>query len=170
MDVAERPPEDLAGLVAGIDRTEHIVVVYEVVDGELREFEGPFADAPPWSDAKKEEHVALCGPVLARGGVLLTADAGAGVAVVEPAFEAGLAWLTFFHVSNPHRRRGVATALWREAAAHARAAGSTRMYVSATPTGSAVGFYVSRGCTIASPPQAELFALEPEDVHLVCEL
>jgi len=44
------------------------------------------------------------------------------------------------------------------------------MYVSATPTGSAVGFYLSRGCELADPPHAELFALEPEDIHLVCEL
>ena len=170
MDVVERSPEDLATLIDGIDRTERIDVVYEVVDGALRELEGPFEDAPPWSDAKKQAQTALCAPVLARGGVLLSADAGAGVAVVEPAFEPGLAWLTFFHVSSAHRRRGVGSALWLAAAARARAAGSTLMYVSATPTGSAVGFYLSRGCTLAAPPHAEMFALEPEDIHLTCEL
>ena len=170
MDVVERPPEDLAALIGGIDRSEHIDVVYEVVDGELRQLEGPFDDAPPWSDAKKQEQVALCAPVLARGGVLLTVDDGAGIAVVEPVFEPGLAWLTLLHVSDPHRRRGVATALWRTAAERARAAGSTRMYVSATPTGSAVGFYTQQGCVLADPPHAELFDHEPEDIHLVCPL
>ena len=151
-------------------------VVYAVVDGVLREREGPVdpEHVPPWTAEGDEHsvasHVASCAPVLARGGVLLAADDGAGVAVVEPAFEPGLAWLAWFHVSNPHRRRGVATALWQAAAARARAAGSTRMYVSATPTGSAVGFYLRQGCTLASPPHAELFAHEPEDIHLVCEL
>ena len=170
MDIAERPPEDLAALIAGVDRSERIDVVYEVVDGELRERQGPFDDAPPWSPARQLEHVAFCEPILARGGVLLAPGDGAGIAVVEPAFEPGLAWLAWFHVSRPHRRRGVATALWREVVARSTAAGASLLYVSATPTGSAVGFYLSRGCTLAAPPHAELFAHEPDDVHLVCDL
>lgn len=176
MDVVERPPEDLAGLIAGIDRSEHVRVVYEVVDGRLREREGPVVPehVPPWTaegeEHSVESHVAFCTPILARGGVLLASDDGTGVTVVEPAFELGLAWLAWFHVSAPHRRRGVATAMWDAAADRARAADARRMYVSATPTGSAVGFYLSRGCVLADPPHGELFAHEPEDIHLVCTL
>jgi len=44
------------------------------------------------------------------------------------------------------------------------------MYVSATPTESAVGFYLRQGCRLAQPVHPELFAAEPEDVHLVCPL
>jgi hypothetical protein len=44
------------------------------------------------------------------------------------------------------------------------------MYVSATPTGSAVGFYLGRGCRLADPVHPDLFAQEPEDIHLVCPL
>jgi hypothetical protein len=44
------------------------------------------------------------------------------------------------------------------------------MYVSATPTGSAVGFYLSRGCHLADPPHPALLASEPDDIHLVCPL
>jgi hypothetical protein len=84
VDVAERPPENLASLIAGIDRSEHVDVVYEVVDGVLREATGgPFDDAPAWSSEQIAEHVAFCEPVLARGGVLLAPDDGAGV-VHEP--------------------------------------------------------------------------------------
>jgi len=122
VDVVERSPEHLARLIAGIDRSERIDVVYEVVDGTLRELDGPFEDAPPWSIEKQRAQVALCRPVLARGGVLLDGDDGAGLAVVEPTFEPELAWLALLHVSRSHRRRGVATALWRAAADRARVA------------------------------------------------
>lgn len=40
--------------------------------------------------------------------------------------------------------------------------------VSATPSGSAVGFYTSRGCRVVDAPHPELFAKEPEDIHLTC--
>ena len=42
--------------------------------------------------------------------------------------------------------------------------------MSATPTGSAVGFYLSRGCVLADPPHPQLFAEEPEDIHFVLPL
>lgn len=43
-------------------------------------------------------------------------------------------------------------------------------YVSATPTGSAVGFYLGQGCRLADPGHSALFADEPEDIHLVYAL
>src|SRR5207249_1049373 len=52
-----------------------------------------------------------------------------------PRFDGLLAWLAFLHVSRPHRRRGVASALWNEAVDLALAAGAGSLYVSAVPTG-----------------------------------
>ncbi len=94
----------------------------------------------------------------------------AGVAVVDPSFEPRMAWLAFLHVTRPCRRRGAARALWSAAVDLAVAAGAASMYVSATPTGSAVGFYLRQGCRLADPPHPELFAHEPEDIHLICAL
>ena len=54
--------------------------------------------------------------------------------------------------------------------AFACAAGARSLYVSATPTGSAVGFSLGRGCRLADPVHPELFTDEPEDIHLVCPL
>ena len=48
--------------------------------------------------------------------------------------------------------------------------GAQQLYVSATPTASAVGFYLSRGCRLADPVHPVLFDLEPDDIHLVAEL
>ena len=49
----------------------------------------------------------------------------------------------------------------------ARAAGATSMYISATPTGSAVGFYLAHRAALADPVHPVLFVHEPDDIHLV---
>jgi len=76
----------------------------------------------------------------------------------------------FLYVSRPHRGRGVASALWDAATDAAMRAGATSLYVSAVPTGSAVGFYLSRGCRLADPVHPALYAKEPDDIHLICSL
>lgn len=90
-----------------------------------------------------------------------------GLAVVDPSFEPRMGWLAFLYVTAPARRRGAATALWAAATGLARAAGAQRLYVSATPTGAAVGFYLRQGCQPADPVHPVLWAEEPEDIHLV---
>jgi hypothetical protein len=42
------------------------------------------------------------------------------------------------------------------------------MYISATPSENTVNFYMRLGCEIASEPDPELLAREPEDIHLEC--
>jgi GNAT superfamily N-acetyltransferase len=166
-------------LVARIDRSEHVDVEYEVIDGRLVERPVTMADIPPWDLGTGHHSVTdkldFCLARIAEGGIPLGAfddgdDGVLGIAIVHPRFEPPLAWLSFLHVSRPHRRRGVARALWDAAADLAGGAGATSMYVSATPTGSAVGFYLSRGCVLADPVHPRLHAEEPEDIHLVCPL
>jgi hypothetical protein len=48
----------------------------------------------------------------------------------------------------------------------AREAGDTEMVVSATPSGNTVRFYRGRGFELMGQPLPELFALDPEDVHM----
>jgi N-acetylglutamate synthase-like GNAT family acetyltransferase len=166
-------------LVASIDRSERVDVQYRVEAGRLVETPVTVVDIPPWDpegtgDHSVARHMELCASAIAEGAVLFGAfdDAGRvmGLATVHPTFEPGLAWLATLHVSRPHRRRGAATALWDAGVALAREAGATSVYVSATPTGSAVGFYLGRGCTLADPVHPPLFADEPDDIHLVFPL
>ena len=165
-------------LIARIDRTEHVDVQYAVRDGRLVEVPVIIEDIPAWSDDTGDHSITrmltFSTPIVEGGATLLGAytddDELAGLAIVDPTFEPPLAWLALLHVSRPHRRTGAATALWAEAARLASDAGAASMYVSATPTGSALGFYLSRGCRLADPVHAALFELEPEDIHLVCEL
>jgi GNAT superfamily N-acetyltransferase len=164
--------------IAEIDRSEHVDVEYGVENGRLSPRPASFTMVPPWDPRGDGFHsvAAMIGfiePLVAGGAALLGAFDGdelLGLAVVDDDFEPRMAWLALLHVSRPHRRRGVASALWETAASIARDAGATSIYVSATPTGSAVGFYSSRGCEPAKPVHPKLYELEPDDIHLVCAL
>lgn len=178
MKVRRLESADVA-LVASIDRSEHVEVQYRVEAGRLVEAPVEVADIPPWDvngsgEHSVARHIAFCASVVARGAALLGAvdDDGdlMGLATVHPTFEPRLAWLATLHVSRPHRRRGAASALWDAGVDLARGAGARALYVSATPTGSAVGFYLGRGCRLADPVHPRLFAEEPEDIHLVYPL
>lgn len=163
-------------IIAGIDRSEHVEVEYEVREVRIVERPVSVADIPDWDRDGDGEHslahqLRACAEHLAAGGVLLAATSRegqtAGAAIVDPGFEPPMAWLAWLHVSRPYRRFGVAHALWTEATALARAAGATSMYISATPTGSAVGFYLAHGAVPAATVHPALFEHEPDDIHLV---
>ncbi|MDJ0952714.1 MAG: GNAT family N-acetyltransferase [Acidimicrobiia bacterium] len=162
-------------LIREIDRSEHIDVLYTVDDGRLHS-ERVEIEVPPWDPEGDGDHssarrITEFEPIVTGGAALLGAfidDLFAGIAIVDPSFEEGTAWFAFLHVSRVYRRRGVASALWDAGVKIAADAGASSMYVSATPSGSAVGFYTSHGCRLAERPHPELFAMEPEDIHLTC--
>ena len=170
-------PAGRLGLIVDIDRSEHIDTLFEVRAGVVTSRPVDI-DVPRWTSGGIGPHsvegfLDFLEPILERGATLLGAfdqDRLAGVAIVEEQFEGDMAWLVFLHVSNAYRRQGVGTALWTKAVARARSAGSHAMYVSATPSASAVGFYLQRGCTLARTPHPGLLDKEPEDIHLVAAI
>jgi GNAT superfamily N-acetyltransferase len=78
--------------------------------------------------------------------------------------------LYYLYVSRAYRGRGVGTQLFDAAVSHARGAGATALYVSATPTENTVDFYLNRGCVLAPEPDPRLLAAEPDDIHLIYPL
>lgn len=167
LDAADLP------LIAAIDRSETVDRRYIVTDAGL--VSRPVTlDIPPWERDGEGSHsvaamIAFCEPLIARGAVfagVLNGSEPAGLVVIDSSFEASTAWLAFLHVSRSYRRQGVATALWEFAVDVAASAGTHEMYVSAASTGSALGFYLSRGCVLADPVHPDLYALEPDDIHL----
>lgn len=169
---------DDIGRIADIDRSEQIDTEYAVIAGQLARQAPSMEFVPPWDPVGSGEHsvaekIAFCEPLVRAGARLLGVferNTTCGIAVVDGSFEPPMGWLPFLHVSRPFRRRGVATALWQTSAKLARNAGATALYVSATPTGSAVGFYLSRGCRLVDQVHPRLYAEEPEDIHLICDL
>lgn len=74
--------------------------------------------------------------------------------------------LKALHVSRQYRDRGLGRRLFDLAAEKARSLGARGFYVSATPSEHTVNFYVRLGCKPIAEPDPELYALEPEDIHL----
>ncbi|MEA3056945.1 MAG: hypothetical protein QOD30_2377 [Actinomycetota bacterium] len=179
VEVRRLARDDLRTLLGAIDRTEHVDVQYAVVDGALVEVPVFMEEIPPWDPVGDgphtvSSHVRFATSVVdEHGGIVLGAyvdGAVVGEAIVAPSYEPPLAWFASLHVSRAHRRHGVAAALWDECVRLARESGATQLYVSATETGSAVGFYLSRGCRLADPVHPRLFEDEPEDIHLIIDL
>jgi hypothetical protein len=56
------------------------------------------------------------------------------------------------------------------AKATARERGAKRLYISATPSENTINFYLRRGCVVAAEVDPHLFELEPEDIHLECDV
>ena len=177
MRVRRLRPADIVR-VADIDRSEHVDLQYRVVDGALQQVPATIREVPAWDVTGAGPHsvsaeIEFCRSVLARGGVLLgalDAERTVGLAIIQPGFEPPLAWLAFLHVSRPYRRSGVAQTLWSAVVEISIAASAETIYASATPTESAVGFYLRQGCRLAQPVHPTLFAAEPEDIHLTCSI
>jgi len=162
--------------IGEIDRSEHVTMGYTVRDGKL-EAEAVNWQVPRWFDDGPVHSVTgmveFLSPMLANGSTLWGAfdgDALVGVMVYRAHLTATMAQLVFLHVSHGHRRQGIAARLTAECIRLAREDGAEQLYVSATPSGSAVGFYQSQGFQLVDQPHPELFALEPEDIHMFMQL
>lgn len=167
-------PGDGLTRLAEIDRSEQVSQGYRMVDGALvtEDVDWPI---PAWAHTGDSEHsvpmlVATWQPMVDAGGWLLGALDGehlAGLALLRPQLRPKLAQLALLYVSRPYRRQGVAAQLLAAVVGQARALGATALYVSATPSASAVGFYLAQGFVPTAEPIPELFAKEPEDIHML---
>ena len=91
---------------------------------------------------------------------------GWGRAIVVPHLRSGIAQRAFLHVSAPWRATGIGGRLCEQLEQIACSAGDSDMVVSATPSENTVRFYLGRGFQPTADPLAELYALEPEDIHM----
>jgi GNAT superfamily N-acetyltransferase len=158
--------------IAEIDRSEHVTQAYSVRNGKLVAEEVDWR-VPRWFETGPEHSVPtlveFLSPRLRQGATMCGAFSGdwlVGVMVYRRDLTADMAQLVFLHVSNGYRRQGIATRLTAECIRMAKADGAKQLYVSATPSESAVGFYQSQGFRLVDEPNPELYALEPEDIHM----
>ena len=161
--------------IAEIDRSERITQQYKWREGNL-ELHDVDIDAPRWGEPGEHSvryYVDSWRPLIEAGGVLLGAfdrDRLLGFAVYDPSRPRSGANLAVLHVSREYRGRGIGGMLTDAVVRLAREAGKPRLCVSATPTRGTVDFYRGRGFEPLAEPDAELFALEPDDIHLELRL
>ena len=159
--------------IRDIDRTEHVTTLYRMDTGrpvpEAVDFQdhGWLDDDGDHSFGHIIDHAER---MIDLGGTAFGAfdkNRLAGIAVYRPHLTGILGELALLHVSCADRRQGLASRLLVEAERMARDRGETGLYVSATPSGSAIGFYRHHGFEPTAHPHPDLFALEPEDIHMI---
>ena len=158
-------------LIWQIDRSEIVKNIYTLQDGELI-LKPDYFDIRGWPPGEAELYTPILLDCYDRGGNFWGAfekDALVGVAILESKFigsQKDTLQLKFLHVSRDYRKRGIASALFNQAVERAKALGAKRLYISATPSENTVNYYSRLGCVLATEIDPELFALEPEDIHL----
>jgi GNAT superfamily N-acetyltransferase len=164
---------DEVNKLALIDRSERVVTRYLLRDGQLATEDVDWNVPPFYMDGEGDHSLAhqisFCESHLNVGGQMLgvfDGDVLAGLAVWTPDVRPALAQLAYLHVSRAYRRKGIARRLLAAVEQAAKEAGAKSLYVSATPSGSAIGFYQAQGFAPAEP-LPELFEKEPEDIHMV---
>jgi GNAT superfamily N-acetyltransferase len=159
--------------VGEIDRTERIDLLYDQRGTQLVARHGDWS-ASAWDPDGHGEHsvevrVHALEHYVDAGGMAFGAFADerlVGVGVVVPHLRPGIAQLAFLHVSAAWRATGIGSRLSEQLEQIARSGGDSDMVVSATPSENTVRFYRGRGFQPMAEPLAELFELEPEDVHM----
>ena len=163
--------------VAEIDRTEEIDLIFVQRGAALEGRPGDWS-APAWDQEGDGEHsVVTHAKDLAHyvdaGGVALGAFDGdrlVGMGAVVTHLRPGIAQLAWLHVTAGRRDAGIGRRLCDALEAIAREAGDDRIVVSATPSEHTVTFYRRRGYAVMAEPLEELFAREPDDIHLAKDL
>ena len=158
-----------------IDRREVIDNIYYYEHGELV-LKPEHYDMQGWPAGEADLYTPLLLDCFDRGGWfygLFDGEQLIGMLVLESKFigpHSDLLQLKQLHVSSPWRGRGLGRQLFDLAKSRARARGARGLYISATRSEHTVNFYMRLGCTLASALDPELFALEPEDIHLECAI
>jgi GNAT superfamily N-acetyltransferase len=162
--------------IRDIDRSEVIRTGYRQKGREIVAFDVNWDDGG-WLEGDGEhsfgQMIRGARRQLDLGGTAFGAFDGdrlAGIAIYRPRLTPSMGQLALLHVSGGYRRQGVASHLYDEVARMAHADGATQLYVSATPTESAVSFYKSKGFEPTDSPHPELLAEEPDDIHMVLAL
>ncbi|HLJ68264.1 MAG TPA: GNAT family N-acetyltransferase [Chloroflexota bacterium] len=168
MTVRRLAADELTGVYA-IDMTESGDTVYRIVDDQLQSVAEKW-QRPPRTKKRWDDMIARWRNTLERGGEAWGAyDNGrmVAIAVLRYRLSDDVAELAALFVSRPYRRRGIARRLTQTVLDAAHQSGASSVYVSATPSVSAVGFYRRMGFGLAESVNPELYALEPEDIHMV---
>ena len=158
-------------LIWQIDRREVVEKIYYLNHGELA-LKPDYFDIQGWPPGEAELYTPMLLDCYDRGGMfwgVFEKNALVGVAILESRFigsQRDTLQLKFLHVSRDCRKQGWGTRLFNIAVDKAKMLGAKKLYISATPSENTVNYYMRLGCVLATEIDPELFALEPEDIHL----
>ncbi len=163
--------DDLHGRAVEVDVSEHGQLVYSWQGDTLAAVPEQW-ERPPWSEDSMMDETWLGYLKLpaVRDWGAFEQEKRVGFILYRPHLSAGMAQLATLFVRKSHRQQGIAAKLTAELVLRAKSDGHTRLYVSATPSQSAVGFYQSQGFISTLEVYPDLYELEPEDIHMIKDL
>lgn len=165
-------PSDIDEL-SDIDRRDQSSSWCVIRDGELveeeRDFKHPGFSPAQWEDIlRRWERKLACRDKLLIGAYDEDVPIGlAGLDIDQKCgcnkdlFNFGPLW-----ISGGYRGRGIGKRLFALIQEEAEKSDIQGMYVSATPVPRTVGFYKAMGCRLLTCPDPQLYAQEPEDIHM----
>ncbi|MCA1011495.1 GNAT family N-acetyltransferase [Halobacillus halophilus] len=139
-------------------------------------FEKPDHFEDNWSICQKREIVRHFSNVSANGGsVHLVEDSKEiiGFAVIESVeFGESAVYreLSYFHIDQKHRGRGIGKELFQKVRKVAKELGAEKLYIGAHPSIETQDFYMKRGCSLAEEINREIYEREPRDWQLEIKL
>jgi len=167
---------DLDGLNC-IDRRDYsstwCVVKNGVITQEQREFKHPGFSKTHWEQILSEFTKDLKnGSVILFGAFDEQVLIGLSGIEIDKQYgpEKNMFNLRAMWISKAYRRQGIGKQLLNGVKQEAKNQKIDTLHVSATPVPGTVKFYMHEGCTLLSIPDPELFALEPEDIHMTLRL
>lgn len=158
-----------------LDRREVIDNIYYLEHGSLV-LKPEHYDMQGWPPGEADLYRPILEDCFDRGGWfygLFEDNCVVAMAVLEAKFigpHQNLLQLKQLHVSSGWRGRGLGRQLFNLAKEEAKSRGACGLYISATPSEHTVDFYLRLGCMLATSPDPDLLALEPEDIHLECAI
>jgi predicted N-acetyltransferase YhbS len=161
--------------VWAIDRREVVEAVYYLENGALV-LKPEHHEIQGWSRDRAEKYAAILEVCYDRGGWfygLFDGERLIGVVALDSRFigrNRDQLQLKFLHLCRDYRDQGLGRRLFELARDEARSRGARQLYISATPSEHTIRFYLDLGCRVTAEPVAELFAMEPGDLHLECDI
>ncbi len=161
--------------IAEIDRAEEIRESYYLHNGQLllkpdRQIVTHF-DQQELDEIIQRQH-----KLISSGGRVIGAfddNSLVGVASIDGikrGFHFNYLKMDILYVSKSTRGQRVGQNLLEQCKTIAKGFGAEKLYISATPTKGTVDFYLKNGAILTKEIDLELFALEPEDIHLELEI
>ncbi|WP_138493858.1 GNAT family N-acetyltransferase [Paenibacillus pinistramenti] len=164
-----------SALLSQIDRSEYIGKIYRQTASGVEESEAGH-ECGTWDEASLQKLKQRYEEELQAGGKAFGAFEDGllvGFGVLAHKFrgkDRDRLQLDLMYVTRSHRRMGLGRRIMDEIKKEAVRRGARYLYISSTETESAVHFYRHSGSVPADEIDQELFALEPEDIHMVLKL
>lgn len=159
--------EEIYQHILEVDVSEHGECIYLWQEGELVTHPLVWDRSPRTAETWQENWASVLPLPGVKAWGACEGEVMVGIIVYCPYLTEDIAQLDALFVDKDYRQQGIASHLTHLLERQAISDGHKRPYVSASESKSAVGFYISQGFMPTQDAHPELYALEPNDIHMI---